>query len=101
MKITEKIKTNETTKSKKGIQAEHIKAQLKKLTADKMTFVETAEFIGVTRLTISNYKKAGLLPFWKDGNKYYFFKSEVIKSLQTVPHLIKKMKNNQFTTNRM
>jgi len=43
---------------------------------------QLAEFLHVSKVTIHNWKRKGLIPFHRLSNKVFFKKSEVISSLK-------------------
>lgn len=43
---------------------------------------QLAEFLHVSKVTIHNWKREGIIPFYRISNKIYFKKSEVISSLK-------------------
>lgn len=43
---------------------------------------QLAEFLNVSKVTIHNWKREGIIPFHRLSNKVYFKKSEVISSLK-------------------
>jgi excisionase family DNA binding protein len=52
---------------------------------------EVCKMLSVSRVTIHNWKRQGILPFHRISNKIYFKKSEVMASL--------KKANNRFANN--
>lgn len=45
---------------------------------------EVAKMLGVTTVTIHDWKKKGKLPFYRIANKIYFKKNEVIETLRRI-----------------
>ena len=43
---------------------------------------DLANLLNVSKVTIHNWKKSGLIPFYRMSNKIYFKKNEVIESLK-------------------
>jgi excisionase family DNA binding protein len=47
----------------------------------KMDYSGAAEYLGVTKQTISVYKRNGVFPYHQTGRTVYFFKSEIDAAL--------------------
>lgn len=43
---------------------------------------QIAEMLDVSEQTVDLWKKQGKIPFFKSGQRVYFYKSEVLKSLE-------------------
>jgi excisionase family DNA binding protein len=43
---------------------------------------QIAELLNVTRQTVSDYKRRGLIPFEKIGGRIFFYESKVLESLK-------------------
>ncbi len=43
---------------------------------------EACRLLGVSSVTIHNWKRSGLIPFYRISNKIYFKKNELIQSLK-------------------